>query len=92
MTQEEQLEIQNLAQEMIDVARKYAVKYTPEQMFPNVKTAFYTIMAALAVMQKMGTDAEEKSIVHYVQEIKEEIDLHVSNMIKFMNAEKEGKE
>ena len=92
MTQEEQLEIQNLAQEMIDVARKYAVKYTPEQMFPNVKTAFYTIMAALAVMQKMGTDTEEKSIVHYVQEIKEEIDLHVSNMIKFMNAEKEGKE
>ena len=92
MTENEVLDIQNLAQEMIEVARKYAIKYTPEQMFPNVKTAFYTIMASLAVMQRMGPERNEQSILEGIQSIKDEITIHTNNMIKFMNAEKEGKE
>lgn len=91
MTESEALDIQNLAQDMIDVARKYAIKYTPEQMFPNVKTAFYTIMASLAVMEKLGEDRNEKTILEGIESIKQEIDLHISNMMKYINAENEGK-
>lgn len=92
MTDEKALDIQNLAQEMIDVARKYATKYGPEDMFPSVKTAFYTILAALSVMQRVKENDNGDDIYKLVDELEKEFSLYLGNLEKRFNAEQQEKE